>query len=496
MAYFSKKLNNSQKKRKAIYIETLAIREAVRYWQYWLLGRRFVVFSDHKPLEGLSLKSRPDEELGDMINYLLQFDFVVKYKPGITNLEADCLSRSPVLQPTECMLEDCVRAVNFIGLSDILTDQKQLPFCTAHVMKNDIIYRKRKNKYKIVLTEKFGKELVHRTHEKYGHVGSKHLFNILCPYYYFRHMRSFINSVSSVCEVCICNKTRTKSSFGFLGHLGPAEAPFHIMSLDTIGGFGGRRSTKRYLHLLVDHFTRYAYISTSKNQTADQFICLLTSVQKENNIRILLTDQYGSLTSNEFESYLESVCIQHIFTAVNSPFSNGLNDRLNQTIVNRIRCRMNENKNNKKKAWSTVARQCITEYNDTVHSVTGFSPSYLMHGKQVAVVPPELVETRDFVKDLNSAFQNSQRYHYQNKLRYDRHHSNILLQVGDYVYIENGNKLNREKLDAVRIGPFQIVKKISNTIYLIRIHNDNRLGNSRLYHVSKLVPASTLNSDI
>ena len=30
------------------------------------------------------------------------------------------------------------------------------------------------------------------------------------------------------------------------------------MSLDTIGGFGGNGSNKRYLHLLVDHFSRYA----------------------------------------------------------------------------------------------------------------------------------------------------------------------------------------------------------------------------------------------
>jgi hypothetical protein len=35
-----------------------------------------------------------------------------------------------------------------------------------------------------------------------------------------------------------------------------------------------------------------------------------------------------------------------IFTAVNAPFSNGLNERLNQTLVNKIRCAINqENKN-------------------------------------------------------------------------------------------------------------------------------------------------------
>lgn len=34
VAYFSKKLSDAQKKKKAIYIESIAIREAIRYWRY------------------------------------------------------------------------------------------------------------------------------------------------------------------------------------------------------------------------------------------------------------------------------------------------------------------------------------------------------------------------------------------------------------------------------------------------------------------------------
>lgn len=55
VAYFSKKLNEAQKKKKAIYIESFAIREAIKYWKFWLIGRNFKLFTDHKPLENLSL---------------------------------------------------------------------------------------------------------------------------------------------------------------------------------------------------------------------------------------------------------------------------------------------------------------------------------------------------------------------------------------------------------------------------------------------------------
>lgn len=44
VAYFSKKLMEAQKKKKAIYLECLAIKEAVKYWQHLLMGKEFTVF--------------------------------------------------------------------------------------------------------------------------------------------------------------------------------------------------------------------------------------------------------------------------------------------------------------------------------------------------------------------------------------------------------------------------------------------------------------------
>ena len=136
------------------------------------------------------------------------------------------------------------------------------------------------------------------------------------------------------------NKKRKGRDNGLLGQLGSASEPFQIMPLDTVGDFVGRWSSKRYLHLLVDHFSRYAYIVTSKNQTTEEFKNLINRVLKEDQIQMLLTDQYAGLSSGEFEEYLKERWIDHIFTAVDQSSSNGLNERLNQTITNRIRCRM------------------------------------------------------------------------------------------------------------------------------------------------------------
>ena len=73
------------------------------------------------------------------------------------------------------------------------------------------------------------------------------------------------------------------------------------MSIDIIGGFRGHRSTKRYINLLVDHFTRYVFILTSETQSATDFIKLVNEVLKTDEIGTTLTDQYAGINSREFK---------------------------------------------------------------------------------------------------------------------------------------------------------------------------------------------------
>lgn len=489
VAYFSKKLNETQKKKKPIYLECLAIKEAVRYWQYWLIGRSFTVYSDHKPLENLNLKSRTDEELGDLTYYLSQYDLKIKYKKGKENLEADCLSRNPVLE-TQDNKEEQLKTVNIITLEDIVKDQKEnkdIQNMKNRLKKNCNVYYKRN---KIVLSEEFSIKLIKKIHSDLCHIGVKQMQKAISKIYTAKNLTINIKKICKDCEICIRNKSRGQGKYGLMSHLGPATKPFEIVSIDTIGGFGGARSTKKYLHLLVDNFTRYAFILTSKTQNAKDFVKLVDKVTYAEDIGMLLTDQYGGINSKEFKEYLENENITMIFTAVNAAFSNGLNERLNQTLVNKIRCRINEN--GKRKAWTTIAQECVKKYNKTTHTVTGFTPEYLLHGVDTTIVPTELKTVKseeDWIKDRETALRNSIKSHNYNKRLFDKNRKNFEFQVGSWVYVENGNKLNRRKLDELRIGPFQIIEKISNSIY--KVNTGHKKMESNLFHITKLIPAAT-----
>ena len=63
--------------------------------------------------------------------------------------------------------------------------------------------------------------------------------------------------------------------------------------------------------------------------------------------------------------------------------------------------------------------------------------------------------------------------------------NDVCFQIGDEVYIDNGSKLNRTKLDKIRIGPFPIVKQLSNNVFEIKVGQGPQ--SNRLYHASKLI---------
>lgn len=217
VAYFSKKLNDSQKRKKAIYLECLAIKEAVKYWQHWLIGRKFTILSDHKPLESMNIKARTDEELGELTYYLSQYNFEIKYIPGKENTEADSLSRNPVLEPLE-NTEEMLKIVNLIEIKEIKLDQTKNKTLqqnkTKLIEKNGVCYKTVRNKEKIVLSEKLSLELIKGIHSEWCHIGIKQMMNRICPYYTAKNITANIKKVCKDCEICIKNKSRGKKNMG------------------------------------------------------------------------------------------------------------------------------------------------------------------------------------------------------------------------------------------------------------------------------------------
>nr|GEV17196.1 protein kinase-like domain, phloem protein 2-like protein [Tanacetum cinerariifolium] len=75
--------------------EMLAIVKAVRNWKSYLLGRPFVVKTDHISLKYLLDQRVSTPAQARWLLKLMGYDFRVDYKRGVTNIGADALSRQP-----------------------------------------------------------------------------------------------------------------------------------------------------------------------------------------------------------------------------------------------------------------------------------------------------------------------------------------------------------------------------------------------------------------
>ena len=73
-------------------LETLAILEALLKWEDKLLGYCIHMVTDHKALEFFLTQRKLSSQQAQWMEYLLQFDFSIRYIKGITNKVVDALS--------------------------------------------------------------------------------------------------------------------------------------------------------------------------------------------------------------------------------------------------------------------------------------------------------------------------------------------------------------------------------------------------------------------
>ena len=95
LAFFSKKLTPAQQRYSAFDRELLATYLSIRHFRFQLEGRRFCVFTDHKPLVSALHRVSPPWSARQQrhLAYVAEFTSDLRHVPGKDNVAADALSR-------------------------------------------------------------------------------------------------------------------------------------------------------------------------------------------------------------------------------------------------------------------------------------------------------------------------------------------------------------------------------------------------------------------
>ena len=115
IGFASKSLSDCEQRYANIEREMLAVVFGCERFHMYVYGKSFVLESDHKPLEMITLKNlaAAPQRLQRMFLRLQPYDFVLRYKPGKQMMLADAMSRQPSSESTQIDLDIQVSFVQF-----------------------------------------------------------------------------------------------------------------------------------------------------------------------------------------------------------------------------------------------------------------------------------------------------------------------------------------------------------------------------------------------
>jgi len=106
IAYYSRVLNKPEKNYCVTRRELLAIVDSLKFFRHYLLGRKFLIRTDHVSLKWLMSFRELEGQLARWLERLQQFDFEVIHRKGLSHKNADGLSRR-ICEAENCQY--CVR---------------------------------------------------------------------------------------------------------------------------------------------------------------------------------------------------------------------------------------------------------------------------------------------------------------------------------------------------------------------------------------------------
>ncbi|UYV64474.1 hypothetical protein LAZ67_3000868, partial [Cordylochernes scorpioides] len=428
----------------------------------------------HKDLQSCShwLKTikNPSGRLFRWSLRLSSYEYEVRYVKGKQQYEADLLSRNPFC--------------GFLDASLIKTHQPSPSGeSSLTIDRNGLHTVSRKGVIKIIIPKTLVQQLLQTVHAQYNHPGISQMSRLISAQYYWQGMSKDIKQKVKTCPTCQLTKRPLGPTYGELSQPPEAKEPFDLLSLDTKAGFAKYGNTKIYLHVVVDHFSRYAWTFPSKSTSITTYQQVLKRVLQDGSPKRLLTDRAPAFTSPKFSSFLLNRNIHPLLTTSNNPQANGLCERLNATLTGKLRLLHLENP---KIAWTKLVKRVTIIYNSTPHSTTGFPPIYLMFG----VLPPELSDYSTPYPDIDRARKiahtRTQNKHIQDKNIYDQRHKQPHFEIGDLVLFKLYHHPNTGKLAPYFTGPHTILEIISPNVVRIDRPNQPLQRDTDTIYVNKL----------
>jgi hypothetical protein len=503
VAYASRALTDTERRYSQTEREALAVVWGCERFHLYLLGKRFTLVTDHKPLEMIYRPgSKPPARIERWALRLQPYTFEICYKPGPKNV-ADALSC--LISPEQTsdhthsnLAEEYVyfvarsavpRAMTAKNIEQASAEDPELSAVRKAVRTEDwsnipTSYTQCKEEIcvkgklllrgsRIIIPTALRKEVLNLAHQ--GHQGIIKTKQRLRTKVWWPGIDK---QVTSLVESCIPCQINGKGFCPEETHSTPLpEGPWKEVAIDIVGEF----PTGEYVVVLIDYYSRWPELLVTESVTSRTIIKWLQGLFACHGLPdIIKSDNGPQFTSSEFADFLSSHAIHHHRVTPYWPVANGLVERLNRTLLKTARCATAEGRD-----WRESLLDFLVAYRTTPQTTTGITPAYAMFNREIRTKLPELNQTNPDPKITIQEHDSSQKRKSKQYADQSRHCKTADLHEGDKVFVKQRKK---NKLTA-NFGTtlYKVVSKDGNSVLLE--HNGRQIRRN-VTHLKKWVGES------
>ena len=556
VAYGSRALTKEEKNYCVTRRELLAIIEFLKKYRQYLLGRKFSIRTDHAALTWMRRTPEPIGQQARWISLCDEYDFDIEHRAGKLHGNADAMSRMPC--PEEC--RQCISKKSNERISSIrprpcvqehtALDYGDHAVATAtdedislrHVKKwlqeklrpswesirghnaevkalmkewdklslrNGVIYRSWHDeegvavRFQKVLPYKYRRDFVRMIHSGMngGHTGERKTRHGVQIRAYWLSWKETIHQEIRSCPECQKYHRGKVPKQAELQKM-TMGAPWERLGIDITGPFPKSARGNRFIVTMIDHFTKWAEAVPIPNHEATTVsrILLEQIITRFGVPRQILSDRGSEFESQLFKELCRVLGIDKIRTTAYKPSTNGMIERLHRSMNSMI----GKVVDFQQRYWDEQVPVIMAAYRASRHESTGFSPNYLMFGRELTMpadiisgVPEELKKYYSSENEYVANLQEKLRLIYEktrvalgkvaerNKNYYDIGVKSREFETGQWVlyYLPKATQGRSIKLEKLFTGPFLIVRKYSSILYGIQASRKSQI---KTVHIDKL----------
>lgn len=307
--------------------------------------------------------------------------------------------------------------------------------------------------------------------------------------------RDVVNFIKD-CSVCSAYKHKTTLTPGLMGQPKQCFRPFQAVSLDLVGPLPKSRSGHAHLLVVTCCFSKYTLLfplrrATSANvaKNFEQHVLLAHGIPET-----VITDNGVQFTGSEFCSLLKKYNVPRVHYGPRYCPQINTVERYNKTVITAVSTYVKEDH----RTWDLNLYKIQFAINSAVNETTGFSPFFLVHGREpvingkfyknaddceyeVAMPREEYAGELGALKDVfEKVRSNIVKAHETNAKYYNLRRRHVTLREGQQVWRKTYILSDADKYRASKLAPKYekcIVKKVvSPLVYQLVALDGKPLG--------------------